>query len=547
MSEEIKEVSVVSSAEDETGGTAPAPRREKTKRFRKISMVTKMIGLMVVLMLFASLAYYLLTYREAGKAIEDIILISGEQLVGSMSDSITTEMYNLRDESQKQQSISNLTLIMKKRLAGKGSQGIEDAYILNKDFSILVAKESFREGGSYEHPDLLKDLAGVQTIYSDAHISTVAAPVQYSKITMGYVVMTFNKLAAEQARRRIRTMFLFIFGVVFVCMVIILRFTLQRQLKPIVNLGCASDEFTKGNYDFDLTEAPGNDEVATTIRSFKRMMENFRIIARFSNRVLVDKIRRGEMAEKAEEVNLTVCFMDGVGFTTWSAAHTAPKVADYLTNYFTLSGRLIDQLGGLIDKTIGDAILAYFGVDEKESKAPAQNAIRTMFAIQYMIAFANYAFRTFHGRLPMDFRIGVATGRCVLGAIGVKGVRMDFTIASLVANLAQRLESMADPGGTLIDSFTYQNSGGEDYLVVEGPMMIKPKGFKNKVPAYKVITFKNKADKEAFCRDLFACATSPEVKTVLSLAEEDWIAYEKYVRECLNDDEPSMPFRYSAD
>ncbi|MBU1018067.1 HAMP domain-containing protein [Patescibacteria group bacterium] len=547
MPDKKKEISVATATEDETCGTAPAPRREKVKRFRKISMVTKMIGLMTALMLVASLAYYLLTYREAGKAIEDIILISGEQLVGSMADSITTEMYNMRDETQRQQSISNLTLIMKKRLAGKGSQGIEDAYILNKDFSILVAKEGWKQGGTYENPDPLKELAGVQTIYSDAHISTVASPVQYSKITMGFVVMTFNKNAAEQARRRIMMMFLFIFGVIFIGMVIILRFTLRHQLKPIVNLGRASDEFAKGNYDFDLAEAPGNDEVATTIRSFKRMMQDFRVIARFSNRVLVNKIRRGEMAEKAEEINLTVCFMDGVGFTNWSAAHTAPKIADHLTDYFTLSGRLMDQMGGLIDKTIGDAILAYFGVDEKESKAPAQNAIRAMFAIQYMVSFANYAFHTFHGRLPLDFRIGVAAGRCVLGAIGVKGVRMDFTIASVVANLAQRLESMAEPGGLLIDSYTYLNSGGESYLVVEGPTLVRPKGFKQKVPAYKVITYKAKEDKEAFCRDLTACALSTEVREVLSLTEEDWQKYADHVRECLNDNEPRMPFRYSAD
>jgi len=540
-------MNVATATEDETGGTVPAPRREKLKRLRKVSMVTKMIVLMITLMLFASLAYYLLTYREAGRAIEDIILISGEQLVGSMADSITTEMYNMRADESKQQSLSNLTLIMKKRLAGKGSQGIEDAYILDKDFSILVAKESYKEGGSYEHPELLKNLAGVQTIYSDSFISTVAATVQYSKITMGYVVMTFNKKAAEQARRRIMMMFLLIFSVVFVCIVITLRFILRRQLRPIVDLGYAADELAKGNYDFQLKDVPGNDEVAATTRSFKRMRSEARQRAPYAHPLVDVKLRRGEDISKAEERYLTVCLMDGVGFTTWSAAHTASKIADYLTDYFTLSGRLMDKAGGLIDKIIGDAILTYFGANEKEAKAPAQNAIRAMFAVQHMIGFANYAFRTFHGRLPLDFRIGIATGRCVLGSIGVKGVRMDYTIASLTANLSQRLESMAEPGGIFLDNFTYQNAGGDDFLTVEGPITTKPKGFKDKVSAYKGITFKKQEDKEAFCRDMNTYAISPEVKEVLALTEEQWEVYVAYVHECLNDNEPSLPFRYSAD
>ncbi len=543
MSEEMKEKPVASSTEDETGGTAPAPRRKK----KRMSMVTKMIGLMVALMLCASLAYYLLAYREAGKAIEDIILISGEQLVGSMSDAITTEMYNMRADESKQQSISNLRLIMKKRLSGRGSQAIEDAYILSKDFTILVAKDDWKEGGSYEHPDLLKTLAGVQTTHSDAHVSTVAAPVTYGEFALGFVVMAFNKKAAQQARQRIMLMFLFIFGVVFVAMVIILRFTLRRQLRPIVRLGQASEEFAKGNYDFRLRELDGHDEIATTTRRFNQMMEGFLTFVRFSNRVLVQKIQRGDMAEEAEEVNLTVGFGDGVNFTTWSAAHTARKIAAQLTDYFTLSGRLIDQAGGLIDKTIGDGIMTYFGVDQKEAKTPAQDAIRAMFCVQYVIAFANWAFRTFHGRLPLEFRFGVATGRCVLGAIGVKGVRMDFTIASLVANLAARLEGMADAGGLLIDSYTCLNSGGEEYLVVEGPMMVKPKGFRHKVPAYKFITYKEEADRQAVRQLLLNYLLSDETKKLLGLDDEEWEQFRTFVQTWLDDNELRLPAKVAVD
>jgi len=189
------------------------------------------------------------------------------------------------------------------------------------------------------------------------------------------------------------------------------------------------------------------------ISSEKRLKST---MSRYMDPRLADRLlARGAEALGGQSVPATVLFSDIRGFTTIAEKLGAQGTVALLNEYFTLMVDCIQREGGMLDKFIGDAIMAAFGTAEAHDD-DADRAVRTAVAMIRELAKWNAA-RVGDGRLPVDIGIGLNTDQVVSGNMGSKK-QMSWTIIGDGVNLASRLESACKAYGSriLISEFTYK-------------------------------------------------------------------------------------------
>jgi class 3 adenylate cyclase len=148
-------------------------------------------------------------------------------------------------------------------------------------------------------------------------------------------------------------------------------------------------------------------------------------------------IARGDVAALPSEVrDVTVLFTDIVGFTARAETMGAAAAAGFLNDHFTLVTACIEAEGGIVDKYIGDAVMAVWGSLEAQTDHPVR-AVRAARAIAAAVR-ADNAGRT----PPVRMRIGIHSGPVIVGNIGTS-TRMDYTVVGDTVNTAQRLENLA--------------------------------------------------------------------------------------------------------
>jgi len=151
----------------------------------------------------------------------------------------------------------------------------------------------------------------------------------------------------------------------------------------------------------------------------------------------------------------TILFSDVRGFTTITEALGAQGTVALLNEYFTLMVDCIQREEGMLDKFIGDAVMAAFGIPIGHED-DADRAVRTAIAMIRELWAWNKG-RVNEGKMAVDIGIGLNTDNVVSGNIGSKK-RMDYTIIGDGVNLAARLESACKQYGThiLVSEFTYK-------------------------------------------------------------------------------------------
>jgi adenylate cyclase len=197
-------------------------------------------------------------------------------------------------------------------------------------------------------------------------------------------------------------------------------------------------------------------------------------MARYMDPALADQLVRGdEDILGGKSVEATVLFSDVRSFTSLAEELGPQATVALLNDYFTIMVDCIQHHGGMLDKFIGDAIMAAFGL-------PVPRADDVDRGVQAAIAMISSLFewnehRVQDGRRPIDMGIGLNTDTVLAGNIG-SPKRMDFTMIGDGVNLASRLESACKQYSAriLISERTFRGLKGVyrtrevDHVIVKG-------------------------------------------------------------------------------
>ena len=170
-------------------------------------------------------------------------------------------------------------------------------------------------------------------------------------------------------------------------------------------------------------------------------------------------------ASSAERRLVSVLFADLVGFTALSESRDPEEVRELLTRYFDSCKTLIDRYGGVVEKFIGDAVMAVWGTPVA-TEHDAERAVRAALDLTSAVA----ALGEEVGAPELCIRAGVLTGEAAV-TIGAQAQGM---VAGDLVNTASRIQSAAAPGEVLVGEATKRAS--EDTVVYEDAGTFELKG-----------------------------------------------------------------------
>ncbi len=201
---------------------------------------------------------------------------------------------------------------------------------------------------------------------------------------------------------------------------------------------------------------------------------------------LRDKLSLLEAAAHSEQrKQVTVLFADLVEHTRLFMQLDPEDVRELLKTYFAAWKDTIQQHGGVVEKYIGDAVMAVFGLPNAQEDDP-ERAIRAALAMRQRLHEINRTFeRELNARLAM--RVGITTGEVVVGALGERQAG-ELVVVGETVNLASRLQSAAPEDGILISHSVYRFVRGIFSVRLLEP--IKVKGVAEQLQVYLVLEAK---------------------------------------------------------
>jgi adenylate cyclase len=227
--------------------------------------------------------------------------------------------------------------------------------------------------------------------------------------------------------------------------------------------------------------------VIEDISSEKRIKST---MSRYMDPGIADRlVAAGAEVLGGKNVECTVLFSDIRGFTTLTEQLGAQGTVALLNEYFTLMVDCIQKEKGMLDKFIGDAIMAAFGIPEGHED-DADRAVRAAIDMIKTLETWNRQ-RIGEGKLPVNIGIGLNTDSVVSGNIGSKK-RMDFTIIGDGVNLASRLESACKQYGAKILVSEFTVSKLQDTYRKREIDLVVVKGKTEPVSIYEILAFHTK-------------------------------------------------------
>ncbi|MEH6475327.1 MAG: adenylate/guanylate cyclase domain-containing protein [Sneathiella sp.] len=244
----------------------------------------------------------------------------------------------------------------------------------------------------------------------------------------------------DAAKQFFRLVWAGVVGLAILVISILIAYFIGRKIaRPIKALAVASQEISSLEFD-NVAQLPPSrlKELNEASDAYNTMLRGLNWFENYVPKSLVRKLMQSGAAQ-SETRSVTVMFTDIVGFTPLAEKMTSEQVADMLNHHFELLTQCIEAEGGTVDKFIGDAVMAFWGAPDYQTDHAAR-ACRAAIAIKKAIEGDN-ELRLASSEQPIHVRIGIHTGRLVVGNIGSSG-RLNYTVVGDTVNIAQRIEQL---------------------------------------------------------------------------------------------------------
>ncbi len=253
---------------------------------------------------------------------------------------------------------------------------------------------------------------------------------------------------------------------------LIFAWVVSRALvEPIRRLLGGTQKVEQGELDVQIL-VKTRDELAELAESFNHMVAGLRekerireTFGRYVDPRIVQGLLENRLpAEGGERHVMTVFFSDLAGFTRMCEGLTPDTAVRFLNRHFALMAEVIRARQGIIDKYIGDAVMAFWGPPFTEADAHArlccQAALEQLDRLDELRRELPDLLGIRHGLPSVDMRMGIASGEVTVGNIGSQTAR-GYTVIGDTVNLASRLEQANKLYGThiLVAEATRQQAG----------------------------------------------------------------------------------------
>ncbi|WP_320041712.1 adenylate/guanylate cyclase domain-containing protein [uncultured Desulfobacter sp.] len=172
----------------------------------------------------------------------------------------------------------------------------------------------------------------------------------------------------------------------------------------------------------------------------------------FSKNVIGEIFKQGKLRLGGEKKQAAVVFVDLIGFTSFSETMEPEEVVTLLNHFFSRMIPLIFKHRGTLDKLLGDGILAVFGTPLEDPDS-CLNAVRTALEMFSELHALNREIKENFRQLEMS--VGINYGELVAGFMGSEA-HLNYTVVGDTVNVAQRIESLADPNRILVSDAVWK-------------------------------------------------------------------------------------------
>jgi adenylate cyclase len=388
------------------------------------------------------------------------------------------------------------------KLAETLGAGTNISYLINRDGDILVHAdhELVLAGANMSNQPFIRTMwenpeQRVQSLYTDeSGVRYFGAFTKLDIVNVAVVTsieynMVFEGIAATTRRNG------YLSAAVLFISVLLIWFFSKSISEPLRRLSEAALKIENGTSEVEL-KSKSRDEIGLLTNSFRRMSTALSIFGRFTNREIAVRAMRGQIKPGGRTKNATVLFSDIRGFTKKCENFTrefgddaSDRIVYWLNEYLHRMVECVEKTGGVVDKFIGDAVMAHWGTaySAGSPEEDAYNCVKAALMMRSALIEMNAERREDDpGNPPILIGCGINSGLVTAGQIGSEA-RMEYTVIGDTVNLASRVESLNKPLGTdiLITEDTWNLIG--NLLITEEMPQVQVKGKETSIRIFVVV------------------------------------------------------------
>lgn len=332
---------------------------------------------------------------------------------------------------------------------------------------------------------------------------------------------------------------------------LLMAFFITRGLvRPIRELVEGTRSVENGDLETQV-RVSSKDEIGDLTQSFNHMVAELRVKERIKEtfgkyidpRIVEQLINESDGGKfQGQKKNMTVLFSDIKGFTNISENMTPDLLVKVINLYFSLMSKSVSQFGGVIDKYIGDAVMAFWGPpfsDEKDHpKLACFAALDKLAQLDIFREKVKDLFQPNQTIPEFDLRIGIATGDMIVGNIGSEFAQ-GYTVLGDTVNTGSRLEGVNKVYGTRILINEQTQEMAKNYIETREIDSIQVVGKDEPIKIFELIGKKDALDENTLR------LKSQFKKALQAYRSKDWSQARPLFNDCLQtkpDDSPSQVF-----
>ncbi|TGK25756.1 HAMP domain-containing protein [Leptospira yasudae] len=411
---------------------------------------------------------YLSEVKVSPKEISDLIagrpgLITKSVLTGGRMENLSAEFKEPIFAIAVPSSSSNpkvlvLILRLEKFLNAFQKQDISEVFLVNGEGDLIAHSDPklLQSNTNFMNLPIVESMVNSsentkQTEYKDKEGKSWFGSFQKLGFGGGAVISIVPEDKAFEAVYRIQRTNLLIMGIALCLALIIVFFFAKTITKPLLNLLHATTEIARGNFKIGISSTT-RDEVGLLTDYFvdmgKGLEEREKVkdaLGRFVNKEIAEMVLKQELTLGGERKMCAIFFSDIRSFTAISEKLQPEEVVEFLNEYMTEMVHCVNETHGIVDKFIGDAIMATWGA-AKTSDQDAANAVTGALMMREALLRFNQG-RGGDKKPIIKIGCGLNYGPVIAGQIGSEQ-RLEYTVIGDAVNLASRVEALNKPFGT---------------------------------------------------------------------------------------------------